>query len=356
MHPTLPLLQRTEFPALRRHVLDTLQVNLGYRCNQRCVHCHVNAGPSRKEMMDEETLGLISQVLAARRLSTLDLTGGAPELHPGFRELVVAARALSVKVIDRCNLTILFEPAQEDLAEFLARHEVEIVASLPCYSAANADKQRGKGVFDKSIAALQRLNALGYGWPGSGLALNLAYNPLGPSLPPEQSGLQAAYRRELSERFGILFNGLFVLANMPIKRFGSMLVSKGQFDGYMRLLKESFSAANLEHVMCRSLVSADWRGYLYDCDFNQQLELALAGKGRPHLRDLLRADLNGRPIRVAAHCYGCVAGQGSSCGGALHSHILPQAAASDAGKIHVHPALADLRTAGRSRPSHHENG
>ncbi len=326
MHATLPLLQANEFPHLSRHPLTTLQVNLGYRCNQSCVHCHVNAGPNRKEMMDGETLALIPLVLAARGITTLDLTGGAPELHVGFRQLVHEASALGVKVIDRCNLTILFEPGQENLAEFLTEHQVEIVASLPCYSLENVDKQRGKGVFDKSIAALQTLNKLGYGQKGSGLTLSLVYNPQGASLPPDQAPLQAAYKRELFERFGIVFNELFALANMPIQRFGSMLISKGQFNDYMRLLKENFAAANLANVMCRSLVNVDWQGFLYDCDFNQQLGLALppatqSGRmreGRPHLRDLLREDPAGRPIRVADHCYGCTAGQGSSCGGALH--------------------------------------
>lgn len=324
MHATLPLLQVTEFPPLQRHQLTTLQVNLGYRCNQSCVHCHVNAGPNRTEMMDEDTLGLIAQVLQARSIETLDLTGGAPELHGGFRRLVQQARALGVRVIDRCNLTILFEPGQEDLAQFLADHQVEVVASLPCYSLENVDKQRGEGVFDKSIAALKRLNALGYGQPGSGLTLNLVYNPQGPSLPPDQVKLQADYKRELSGHFGIVFNDLFALANMPIKRFGSMLISKGQFRTYMQLLRDSFAGGNLEHVMCRSLVSVDWQGYLYDCDFNQQLELSLpslggvyATSGRPHLRDLMQTDPQGHPIRVADHCYGCTAGQGSSCGGAL---------------------------------------
>jgi len=317
MHATLPLLQATDFPPLRRRTLETLQVNLGYRCNQSCVHCHVNAGPKRTEMMDRETLALIPQVLTARRLAVLDVTGGAPELHAGFRELVQAARALGVKVIDRCNLTILSEPGQADLAEFLAAAGVEVVASLPCYSAANVDRQRGAGVFDRSIAALHTLNALGYGREGSGLVLNLVYNPLGATLPPPQASLEAAYKRELGEHFGIVFNQLYTLANMPIQRFGSLLVSKGQFNDYLRLLKENHAAGNLGNVMCRSLVSVDWRGYLYDCDFNQQLGLALPGTGRPHLRDLLGADLAGRPIRVADHCYGCTAGQGSSCGGAL---------------------------------------
>ena len=319
MHAVLPLLQATGFPALHRGTLDTLQVNLGYRCNQSCLHCHVNAGPNRQEMMDEQTLDLILQVLAARRIGTLDLTGGAPELHHQFRDLVSKATALGVHVIDRCNLTILFEHGQDGLAEFLADHRVEVVASLPCYLPENVDRQRGEGVFDKSIAALLQFNALGYGREGSGLILNLVYNPQGPALPPDQVALQAAYQRELSERFGIVFNRLLTIANMPIQRFGSTLISRGQFNEYMGLLKENYSAANLDNVMCRNLVSVDWQGYLYDCDFNQQLGLALPGaKGRPHLRDLLQTGLRGNPIRVADHCYGCTAGQGSSCGGALH--------------------------------------
>lgn len=320
MHATLPLLQSSDFPALRRQATATLQVNLGYRCNQSCVHCHVNAGPNRTEMMDAGTMALIPQVLAARGIGTLDLTGGAPELHPGFRDLVRSARALGVKVIDRCNLTILFEPGQEGLAEFLAEHEVEVVASLPCYSVDNVDRQRGKGVFDKSIAALQRLNALGYGHEGSGRVLNLVYNPQGAVLPPPQPALEADYKRELGAHFGIVFNSLFALANMPIQRFGSMLISKGQFNGYLRLLKDNHRDANLAQVMCRALISVDWLGRLYDCDFNQQLDLPMGGgaeAGPRHLRDLLQADADGAPIRVAEHCYGCTAGNGSSCGGAL---------------------------------------
>lgn len=319
MHAVLPLLQATGFPALHRGRLDTLQVNLGYKCNQSCLHCHVNAGPSRTEMMGENTLELITQVLAARQIGTLDLTGGAPELHHKFRDLVSKATALGVRVIDRCNLTILFEPGQDGLAEFLASNKVEVVASLPCYLPGNVDRQRGEGVFDKSIAALLQLNALGYGREGSGLILNLVYNPQGPALPPDQVALQAAYKRELFEHFGIVFNQLFVITNMPIQRFGSTLISRGQFNDYMRLLKENFSAANAASVMCRNLVSVDWQGYLYDCDFNQQLGLGLPGKVRMHLRDLLHTDLQGNLIRVADHCYGCTAGQGSSCAGALHN-------------------------------------
>ncbi len=318
MHDTLPLLTKTPFPAIRRTRLDTLQVNLGYRCNQSCVHCHVGAGPNRAEMMDDYTLALIPQVLAARGLGTLDVTGGAPELHPGFRELVRAARGQGVRVIDRCNLTILFEPGQEGMAEFLAAQRVEIVASLPCYSAANVDRQRGEGVFDLSIAALQQLNQLGYGQSGSGLVLNLVYNPQGASLPPSQQALQADYKRELLAHFGIVFNELYALTNMPIQRFGSTLVSKGTFDDYMELLRNSFQAQNLAGLMCRNTVSVDWQGWLSDCDFNQQLGLPLGNSGvRRHLRDLLKTGLDDQPIRVAGHCYGCTAGQGSSCGGAL---------------------------------------
>jgi radical SAM/Cys-rich protein len=325
MHATLPLLKASKFPAIARQHLSTLQVNLGYKCNQSCVHCHVDAGPHRTEMMEEDMLGLISQVLKARKIETLDLTGGAPELHEGFKRIVTEARALGVRVIDRCNLTILFESGQEELAQFLADQKVEVVASLPCYSMERVDKQRGNGVFDLSIAALQKLNALGYGKPGTGLILNLVYNPQGAALPPNQSALQAEYKKELFEHFGIVFNELFALTNMPIKRFGSMLISKGQFKPYVQLLKDSFVQGNLDGVMCRSTVSVDWQGYMYDCDFNQQLGLAIptqisadaSSAQRPHLRDLLHTDLTGNAIQVADHCYGCTAGQGSSCAGAL---------------------------------------
>ncbi|WP_269618675.1 arsenosugar biosynthesis radical SAM (seleno)protein ArsS [Zhongshania sp. BJYM1] len=317
MHDTMALLEVTDFPAISRKSLDTLQVNLGYKCNQRCLHCHVNAGPTRTEMMPADLIALIPEVLAARNIKTLDLTGGAPELHEQFRELVSTVTDMGVKVIDRCNLTILFEPGQEGLAEFLAANKVEIVASLPCYSLENVDAQRGEGVFDKSIAGLQLLNSLGYGMPGSDLVLNLVYNPQGPSLPPNQQALEADYRRELRAHFDVEFNNLFALANMPIKRFGSTLVSKGQFKPYMDLLKNNFSEANLESLMCRNLVSVDWLGNLYDCDFNQQLELHTPSTSTRHLRDLLKNDIVGQGISIADHCFACTAGQGSSCGGAL---------------------------------------
>ena len=319
MRPTLELLVQTDFPALRRQPLETLQVNLGYKCNQSCLHCHVNAGPNRTEMMDEATVDLVLQVLEKRRLNTLDLTGGAPELNVHFRRLVAVARALGVRVIDRNNLTILSEPGQEDLADFLAAHGVEVTASLPCYSPANVDRQRGDGVFERSIDGLRALNALGYGQDGTGLVLNLVYNPQGPVLPPPQGPLEADYKRELFQHFGIRFNQLYALTNMPVQRFGSTLLSKGTFDSYMGLLKSAYRAENLDTVMCRSLVSVDWQGHLYDCDFNQMLGLParLPGSARPHLRDLLTQSVEGQPIRVADHCYGCTAGQGSSCGGAL---------------------------------------
>ncbi len=319
MHATLPLLAATDFPPIRRRRLETLQVNVGYVCNQTCLHCHVNAGPTRTETMSRETAEQVLAYLEASGAGTLDLTGGAPELNASFRDMVRAARAAGARVIDRCNLTVLSEPGQEDLAEFLAAERVEIVASLPCYTPELVDRQRGKGVYELSIAAIRRLNALGYGHPGSGLNLDLVYNPQGPSLPPPQAGLESDYKRVLGEKAGIVFNRLYTLANMPIQRFGSMLISKGQFNGYMALLRSAHSDANLDSVMCRSLVSVDWRGYLYDCDFNQMLglPLAVAGRSRPHLKDVLDRDLDGNPIVVRDHCYGCTAGQGSSCGGAL---------------------------------------
>lgn len=319
MHNTFPLLQKTDFPALRRRALQTLQVNLGYRCNQSCVHCHVAAGPHRTETMSREVIDTVLAVLAKHRVGTLDLTGGAPELNPHFRWLVEQARALGVHVIDRCNLTILEVAGQETLADFLAGQGIEIVASLPCYSAQNVDKQRGDGVFESSLRGLWRLNALGYGVPGSGLSLSLVYNPQGPVLPPPQQALEADYRRILGEQFGIRFTRLITITNMPIQRFGSTLVSKGEFASYMALLKTNYQAANLDGVMCRELVSVDWQGYLHDCDFNQMLGIALVRQGqrRVPLSLLLDESLEGNPIQVAEHCYGCTAGQGSSCSGAL---------------------------------------
>lgn len=319
MHDTLPLLQAITFPPIQRGALDTLQINVGYRCNQSCVHCHVGASPHRTEEMSGAVIDAVLAFLERRRIASLDITGGAPELNPHFRRLVTAARDMGVRVMDRCNLTILGEAGQDDLGTFLAGQQVEIVASMPCYLEDNVDRQRGKGVFDASISGLQRLNALGYGHDGSGLTLNLVYNPQGPSLPPPQDALEADYRRILHDQYGIVFSQLYTLANMPIQRFGSMLVSKGQFDDYLTLLQASHRDANLDSVMCRNLISVDWRGYVYDCDFNQMLDLPLTrgGRSRLHLTELLDTDLAGNGVRVAGHCFGCTAGQGSSCGGAL---------------------------------------
>ena len=319
MHETLPLLEAIPFPAIRRGRLDTLQVNVGYRCNQSCVHCHVGASPHRTEELSGDVADVALKFLERRRVSTLDITGGAPELNPHFRRMVRAARGMGVRVMDRCNLTIFEVEGQQDLPEYLAREQVEIVASMPCYLEDNVDRQRGKGVFDASIRGLQRLNALGYGRDGSGLVLNLVYNPQGPSLPPPQVALEADYKRVLGDNHGVAFNRLYTLANMPIQRFGSTLISKDQFDSYLDMLRHAHLDANLDGVMCRNLISVDWRGFVYDCDFNQMLDLPMArgAKDRVHLSELLEDDLEGNPIRVAGHCFGCTAGQGSSCGGAL---------------------------------------
>jgi radical SAM/Cys-rich protein len=318
MRDIQPLLERVPFPAIRRGRLDTLQINVGYRCNQSCFHCHVNAGPNRTEEMTADVADIVLEFLARRRIGTLDITGGAPELNANFRRLVREARALGAKVMDRCNLTILEQPGQEDLAEFLAVNRVEVVASMPCYLQDNVDNQRGKGVFGGSIRGLRKLNAAGFGRCPA-LVLNLVYNPQGPSLPPPQVSLEADYKRVLSEQYGIVFNKLYVLANMPIQRFGSTLITKNEFDGYLRLLQDAHLDANLDGVMCRSLISVDWRGFVYDCDFNQMLDMPLTrgAHERLHLSDLLDDDLQGNPIRTAGHCFGCTAGQGSSCGGAL---------------------------------------
>jgi len=284
----------------------------------------VNAGPKRTEQMNKENIDLVIDILKQHKVQTLDLTGGAPELMPHFRYLVKAARDLGVTVIDRCNLTILNEPGQEDLAQFLADYKVEVVASLPCYSEENVDSQRGKGVFESSIEGLQKLNALGYGKDDSTLPLNLVYNPGGAFLPPGQVELEAAYKEKLGAEHNIQFNNLFTITNMPISRFGAVLLAQGEFYDYMNLLKDSYSPMNLAGVMCLNTVSVGWQGNLYDCDFNQMLEMPLSQKMSAHedgkvlhLSDLLNSDLNGLPIKVADHCYGCTAGQGSSCGGAL---------------------------------------
>ncbi len=318
MYDTLPLLKHSDFPSINRHKTEILQINIGLRCNQQCVHCHVNSSPKRTEKMDEATIAAVYDYIKNSDVHTLDITGGAPELHPQFRELVVKVKALNVNVIDRCNLTILGEPGHEDLAEFLAEQQVDIVASLPCYQRENVDNQRGKGVFESSIEGLQKLNRLGYGKPESRLNLHLVYNPQGPDLPPAQAALEADYKKTLMQDFGIHFNQLFTLSNMPINRFGSTLVSKGLFHDYISLLKKSHDDSNLDNVMCRNMVSVDWQGFIYDCDFNQMLGLNLMNaRKKLHISSLKNNSLEGNAIRVLDHCYGCTAGQGSSCGGAL---------------------------------------
>ena len=319
MHATLPLLIASDFPAIRRATLDTLQVNLGYKCNQSCLHCHVNAGPRRTEIMDRKTIDQLLAFIDSSTVRTLDLTGGAPELNQYFRYFVTAARERAMDVIDRCNLTVLFEPGQQDTAQFLADNKVKIVASMPCYLKDNVDKQRGDGVFDDSLEALRLLNILGYGQAGSGRILDLVYNPQGPQLPPPQEALEQDYKQHFARQYGIAFNSLLTLTNMPINRFGSTLVSRGEFDSYMTLLKTAHLDGNTSSVMCRSLISVDWQGYVYDCDFNQMLDMPLQLDHRPrlHISELAGTDLDSLSIKVADHCYACTAGQGSSCSGAL---------------------------------------
>ena len=303
---------------LVRGRVSTLQINVGKLCNQACGHCHVEAGPARTESMTAPVAERVLELLAASpEIACVDITGGAPELNPNFRRLVIRAGELGRAIIDRCNLTVLFEPGMEGLADFLAAHRVQIVASLPCYTAGNVDSQRGRGVFDKSIRALQTLNSLGYGKPGSRLILNLVYNPLGASLPPGQRGLEADYKDQLRRHFGIEFHALLTIANMPIRRFADFLRRSGKYAGYMALLADHFNPATVPELMCRSLVSVGWDGALYDCDFNQMLELGIGGR-RLTVMDLESfGDLADRRIATGAHCFGCTAGAGSSCGGAL---------------------------------------
>ena len=315
-----PLLKDSQFPDIQRSTLEILQVNLGYLCNQTCQHCHVNAGPNRTELMTEQTIDDILSILKLQSVHTLDLTGGAPEMNPLFRELVSKATSMGIKVIDRCNLSILSEPGYEDLTEFLTRHKVEVVASLPCYLKDNVDGQRGKGVYQKSIDGLKMLNQAGYGMDGTGLTLNLVYNPLGPYLPPGQQQLETDYKKYLKDNFQIQFNQLFTITNMPIARFGSSLMSQGKFEEYMNLLKDSMNLANMNGLMCKNQLSIDWLGYVYDCDFNQMLKLNLQHpqtQKNLHVRDIIDLDMNDIEVIVADHCFGCTAGHGSSCGGAL---------------------------------------
>ncbi|ORU89655.1 MAG: radical SAM protein [Cycloclasticus sp. symbiont of Poecilosclerida sp. M] len=315
MHSTIEKLKVTDFPAIKRGKLETLQVNFGYLCNLSCLHCHVNAGPTRKELMDKKTIDDVLLFIDQNGIKTLDLTGGAPEMNPHFEYIVSEAVKRGVAVIDRCNLTILEEPGYEQMAEFMAAKGVQIVASLPCYSSDNVDAQRGDGVFDKSISALQELNTLGY---GKGLQLDLVYNPQGPQLPPNQAALELEYKTHLRDNFGIEFSRLLTITNMPIKRFGSALISKGQFETYMDLLKSAYQSVNLDGLMCKSILSVDWKGFVYDCDFNQMLELPAGfSDTKKHISDCLGVNFHQQPITIADHCYGCTAGSGSSCAGSL---------------------------------------
>ena len=304
---------------LSRRAVDVLQVNLGRYCNLACIHCHVESGPTRKEMMSHETVDAVLHFLARTEIPTLDITGGAPELHRDFDYLVESARGLGHHVMDRCNLTVIFESGKDYLPEFFKLHQVELVCSLPCYSEENVDKQRGKGTFESSIRALQRLNEIGYGQPGGDLVLNLVYNPVGPHLPPPQEQLEQDYKRILREQFGILFNHLYCLSNMAITRYATHLKLRGEYDRYVELLETNFNAATLDRVMCRDLISIGWNGLVYDCDFNQMLDMPLLDDtgNALHIASLSLDEVLNRAIQVGDHCYACSAGSGSSCGGAL---------------------------------------
>ena len=303
---------------LKAKSVTTLQVNVGKVCNQTCHHCHVDAGPQRTESMTKETIDQIIAVLdRTPQILTVDITGGAPEMNPNFEYLVQQCRIRNRHVIDRCNLTVFYVKGKSHLPEFLAEQGVEIIASLPCYQETNVDQQRGKGVFDRSISALQTLNNLGYGKEGTDLCLHLVYNPLGPSLPPPQHDLEEDYKVELMSRYGIQFNQLLTITNMPISRFLEDLQESGQVDSYYALLERSFNAATVEDVMCRSLISVGWDGRLSDCDFNQMLDLPLQSDSPQWIGDFNLATLEQRPIVVGSHCFGCTAGAGSSCGGTL---------------------------------------
>ncbi len=302
---------------LRAATVDTLQVNVGKLCNQTCKHCHVDAGPTRTEIMTRTVAEQVIKTIKKFRIATVDITGGAPELNPSFRYLVRESRALGAQVMVRHNLTVIFEPEQDDLPAFFRNHFVVVVSSLPYFLEQQTDAQRGRGVFEKSIEALRRLNSAGYGQEDSGLILNLVYNPVGAFLPPPQASIEADFKRELMKRYGISFNGLYTITNMPIKRFLSYLRRSGNEGHYMRKLVESFNPATVDGLMCRNLVSVDWTGRLYDCDFNQMLDLGLAPELPQTIEDFDPVRLARRRIMTGAHCFGCTAGAGSSCGGAV---------------------------------------
>ena len=315
MHDVYPLLEKTNFPDISRDKLRRVQINLGYKCNQSCLHCHVNAGPKRKEMMDINTIDEVVKFIKKSDIKIIDLTGGAPELNDNFEYLVIEAKKLGCHVIDRCNLTVLLENDKEYLFDFFRENNIEVVASLPCYIEENVNNQRGKGVFKKSIEVIQRLNSMGYG-TNKKLALNLVYNPQGPVLPPNQDKLEIEYKYNLKDKYNIVFNNLFTITNMPIARFGSQLISDKKFDNYMNLLKENFNKNSLNNIMCKSLISVDYQGYVYDCDFNQMLKLNIESFKKTHISEL-EDDIISKKINTGDHCYGCTAGSGSSCGGTL---------------------------------------
>lgn len=314
MHNVYPLLKKTKFPDIFRGELKSFQINLGYKCNQRCLHCHVNAGPKRKEMMSKEVVDQVLFAINKFDIKSIDLTGGAPELNDNFEYLITKAKAFGCHIINRCNLTVLLEPGKAHLFDFFKDNKVEIVASMPCYEKSNVDAQRGKNVYTKSIKVLKMLNKLGYG-SKSDLVINLVYNPQGPILPPSQLELEGQYKKALKEDHGIIFNNLYLITNMPIARFGSTLITKNEFKSYMDLLKNSFNENALNYLMCKSLISIDYQGYMYDCDFNQMLGLGLSNN-RKHISTLSNKNFFNK-INTADHCYGCTAGSGSSCGGAL---------------------------------------
>jgi len=308
---------KTAFPSIKKEFIDTLQINIGYKCNQACKHCHVNSSPIRTEMMSEEILDLIPKITKKFNIKTLDITGGAPEMNPNFKKLVLSLKNQNINIIDRCNLTIFFEKGYEDLPAFLAENNVIITASLPCYEKENVEKQRGSGVFDKSINAIKILNKLGYGINETGLQLNLVYNPINPTLPPPQEKLEIDYKNILYEKYNITFNSLYTITNMPINRYADFLKMTGELEKYFELLANNFNQQNLKNLMCKKTLSVDWEGQIYDCDFNQQLKLKSLN-GPKNLYELLNYSSSfNYQIAAKSHCFACTAGAGSSCGGSL---------------------------------------
>ena len=308
---------KTAFPNIKKEFIDTLQINIGYKCNQACKHCHVNSSPSRTEMMSEEILNLIPKIIKKFNIKTLDITGGAPEMNPNFKKLVLSLKNQNINIIDRCNLTIFFEKGYEDLPDFLAENNVIITASLPCYEKENVEKQRGSGVFDKSINAIKILNKLGYGINETGLQLNLVYNPINPTLPPPQEKLETDYKNILYEKYNITFNNLYTITNMPINRYADFLKMTGELEKYFELLANNFNQKNLKNLMCKKTISVDLEGQIYDCDFNQQLKLKSLN-GPKNLYELLNYSSSfNYQIAAKSHCFACTAGAGSSCGGSL---------------------------------------